>query len=505
MHLSRQILHHLPGAEVDLPSPSCFDLPEKVLQFGTGVLLRGLPDYFIDNANKKGIFNGRVVVVKSTSQGDTGSFASQDFLYTQCVRGWEDGKLAQQNIVNASISRILNAASEWQEILSCAANRDLRLIISNTTEVGIRLPETEEPQDPPPSFPGKLLAFLHKRYQAFDGDPARGLIIVPTELVPDNGKLLKQILMDLAERRKLGEAFEDWLIHCNNWCSSLVDRIVPGKPPQSEQDQVEAALGYQDACMIMSEPYRLWAIETDSPACREQLSFASADAGVVIAADITKFRELKLRLLNSPHTFCCGLAMLWGFLTVKEAMTDSDFKTYMSSLMDMEIIPSILGKGIERAEASAFAERVLERFGNPFIEHPWINITLQYTSKMKMRNVPLILEYVKRFGKIPEHMALGFAAHILFMQPVGQEAGKQVGMAGGKKYSIHDDFAEVYARHWKEAGMDRIAASVLADNTLWGTDLSALPGLTGAVQKKIETLHKQGAASAVRELHAATI
>jgi len=252
--------------------------------------------------------------------------------------------------------------------------------------------------------------------------------------------------------------------------------------------------------MIMSEPYRLWAIETDSPLCREVLSFASADAGVVIAADITKFRELKLRLLNGPHTFCCGLAILWGFTTVKEAIADPDFKMYMGSLMESEIIPSILGKGLELTEASAFASKVLERFANPYIEHPWINITLQYTSKMKMRNVPLILEYEKRFGKIPEYMALGFAAHILFMKPAGQDNGKPTGMAGGKKYPIHDDFAEVYASHWKEAGRDRIAAAVLADTSLWGTDLSALTGLAGAVQKWIEILKIQGALYAIREL-----
>jgi len=59
---------------LDIPAAELFSLPEKVLQFGTGVLLRGLPDYFIDKANKQGIFNGRVVIVKSTSQGGTDAF-----------------------------------------------------------------------------------------------------------------------------------------------------------------------------------------------------------------------------------------------------------------------------------------------------------------------------------------------------------------------------------------------------------------------------------------------
>jgi tagaturonate reductase len=57
-------------------------LPDKVLQFGTGVLLRGLCDYFIDKANRRRIFNGRVVVVKSTSGGDANAYDKQDNLYT---------------------------------------------------------------------------------------------------------------------------------------------------------------------------------------------------------------------------------------------------------------------------------------------------------------------------------------------------------------------------------------------------------------------------------------
>src|SRR6185503_16696029 len=91
---------------LDIPGKKLFDLPEKVLQFGTGVLLRALPDYFIDKANKKGLFNGRVVVVKSTDS-DSSAFDKQDGLYTVCVRGVENGTTVEENIINASISRVL--------------------------------------------------------------------------------------------------------------------------------------------------------------------------------------------------------------------------------------------------------------------------------------------------------------------------------------------------------------------------------------------------------------
>src|SRR5258705_2958684 len=113
MQLSK---HHLKNIAAQpgliIPDEELFNLPEKVLQFGTGVLLRGLPDYFIDKANRNGIFNGRIVVVKSTSHGDPDIFGQQDNLYTLCVRGIEDGKKIEETIINSSISRVLPANEE---------------------------------------------------------------------------------------------------------------------------------------------------------------------------------------------------------------------------------------------------------------------------------------------------------------------------------------------------------------------------------------------------------
>jgi tagaturonate reductase len=133
MILSRYNLKNISAQDVVTPAESVFDLPEKVLQFGTGVLLRGLPDYFIDKANRQGVFNGRIVVVKSTDSGDSSAFDKQDGLYTLCVRGLEDGKKIEENIINSSISRVLSAKSEWGEILQCAHNPNMQIIISNTT------------------------------------------------------------------------------------------------------------------------------------------------------------------------------------------------------------------------------------------------------------------------------------------------------------------------------------------------------------------------------------
>jgi len=477
MNLNRKSLLHISNAEA--PEPDYFDLDEKVLQFGTGVLLRGLPDYFIDKANKHGLFNGRIVVVKSTG-ADVSDFESQDSMYTHRICGIADGVAVSQNIINASVSRVLSAQTHWKEILQCASNAGMQLIISNTTEVGIVFLEEKITGDGvPASFPGKLLAFLHERYSFFKGASDKGMVIVPTELITGNGSKLKAIVLLLAQHNNLGDDFKDWLNASNYFCNSLVDRIVPGKPADLQKQSLEKELGVTDELMIVSEPYGLWAIETNIKQVKEILSFSKADSGVVIADDITVFRDLKLRLLNGTHTFNCGLAFLSGLNTVKEAMDNDYITSFVQTLMTDEITPAITGGRLTAGDAEKFSKTVLDRFRNPYIEHKWINITLQYSSKFSMRCVPLIINTIQRTGRIPALMSLGFAAHILFMKCEKKQDGKYYGERKGESYLVTDDNAAFYAEAWKTP--DEVTKIVLSNKEIWKTDLLELKGLNEKV------------------------
>ncbi|HKH62498.1 MAG TPA: tagaturonate reductase [Flavitalea sp.] len=477
-----------------------FSLPEKVLQFGTGVLLRGLPDYFIDKANKRGIFNGRIVVIKSTAAGGVDAFDRQDGLYTICVRGIEGETKTEENIINASISRVLSAKSQWGEILKCAGNPAMQVVISNTTEVGITLVDDNIHASPPESFPGKLLAFMYRRYQIFDGAEDKGMVIVPTELIIDNGKKLKNILLELSAQHKLDNTFVDWLSNHNYFCNSLVDRIVPGKLTDDQQQIVENQLGYQDELMIMSEAYRLWAIETNEPKVAQIITFSQANPGIVIAGDINVFRELKLRLLNGSHTFSCGLAYLCGFNTVKEAMDNKFFLSYITGLMHQEISPALVSNQITPDMARDFANKVIDRYRNPDIEHQWLSISAQYTSKMRMRNVPVIQKYYERFGTTPELMTLGFAAFLLFLKAEKQSDGKFHGTANKKSYSINDDNVAIIADKWGRFETGVFVKEVLADKNLWEVDLSKLPGFVETLTTMIHSLQQEGALAVLKRL-----
>jgi tagaturonate reductase len=489
MILNQANLPALSHQKVTLPDAAVFSLPEKVLQFGTGVLLRGLPDYFIDKANRQGKFNGRIVVIKSTDSGSTKEFEDQNSLYTLCIKGIEDGNTIEENIVSSAISRVLTAGKEWEAILAVAASEDLEIIISNTTEVGIQLMEDSVYAEPPISFPCKLVTLLYHRYQKFNGAKDKGLVIIPTELIVDNATKLEDICVKLAKRNNLSSAFITWMQECNHFCNSLVDCIVPGKPDAASLQILQADLGYQDDLLIISEVYRLWAIQ-GGETIREKLSFADADSGVVITPDIDLHRELKLHLLNGTHTLSCGLAFLAGFETVKSAMDAPFMEAYMGNLMRTEIAPAIPYK-VTKTQTDDFAFKVLDRFRNPHINHQWLSITSNFSAKLKMRVVPVLMHYVALFQTVPNLMALGFAAYIRFMKPTEQKGNDFYGSFAGKKYIINDTKASHLAALWNKYSTEQVVEMILSDTILWGVDLSKIPNFSKTVNKYFKGIENQ--------------
>ncbi len=496
MILSKDNLKLISTENVVVPNAVIFELPEKVLQFGTGVLLRGLPDYFIDKANREGVFNGRVAVVKSTG-GSTSEFDQQDALYTICVRGIENGQSVSENIISSAISRVIAAEKDWQAILDIAKSAELQIVVSNTTEVGIQYIEESISDNPPSSFPAKLLVVLYERFKAFNGDNNKGLVIVATELIPDNGTKLGEIVLKLAHYNKLEANFIAWLAQANTFCNSLVDRIVPGKPDTETFAALQDELGYEDALLSMTEPYRLWAIEGGKQVA-DVLSFATVDQGVIIAEDIEIYRELKVRLLNGTHTLSSGIAFLLGIDTVKNAMTNELMTNYIETLMATEIGPAIPYE-VDKKQSDAFANAVKDRFANPSIEHFWTSIAFQYTMKMKIRILPLLLNYYKIFNQVPAHIALGFAAYLTFSRIQREENGLYFGLDNGASYRLNDDSAPYLFDKYSQ-NQDDFVDEVLADRAFWGADLTQLSGFIPAVKEQYQAIIEEGIEATLSKL-----
>jgi len=402
-------------------------------------------------------------------------------------------------LINASISRVISANQNWQDILQTAENADLQIILSNTTEVGISLVKESIHANPPASFPAKLLGFLWKRFQFFNGAPEAGMVIIPTELISENGKVLKKIVLELAAFNGMDAAFIEWLNESNDFCSSLVDRIVPGKLSEPEKSQEESLLGYQDNLLIMCEPYCLWAIETVSERTKKILSFASVNKGIQIASDINQFKELKLRLLNGTHSFSCALALLSGFETVREAMKIDWFRNYVASVMMEEIKPLILSESIQEATAQQFAEQVIDRFRNNSIEHKWVNISMQYSSKMAMRTIPLMVKHFTSKQNAPKLMVLGFAAYLLFMNTEKRE-NQFITKIGSVEIPVNDDKAGLLHQYWQNIDPSTAVAIILSDAGLWGADLNKIPLFTEQVVTAINEINNMGTKNILQNL-----
>lgn len=494
MILSKSNLKLITNENVFIPEDVLFSLPEKVLQFGTGVLLRGLPDYFIDKANRNGSFNGRVVVVKSTSKGDTKDFDDQDGLYTIAVRGVQNGESVVENIVSSAISRVLSADKDWDAVLKIGQDPELQVIVSNTTEVGIQLLEERIQLSPPVSFPAKLLAVLYARFKAIGDDAKADIVIIATELIPDNGKKLEAIVLQLVTFNQLEDEFIHWLKNHVYFCNSLVDRIVPGRPDADALKKLEAQLGYEDNLLIMAEPYRLWAIEGNEKVA-ELLDLENTDSGIIVKPDIEIYRELKVRLLNGSHTLACGIAFLSGIDTVTNAMADNNIKGYIDKLMKSEIVPAI-PYNVPEDEALAFANAVLDRFANPYIEHLWINITFQYSMKLKIRILPVLQQYYKLYNKVPVKIAFGFAAFLLFMRIQKRDGKQYFGNYKGNEYLVTDDQADYFLEKSKLNETDYVSA-VLGDSEFWGIDLSEFKDFIDTVKENYNYISTHGITNAL--------
>ena len=469
-----------------------FDLPVKVLQFGTGVLLRGLCDFLIDAANKQGIFNGRIVVVKSTA-GSADDFAAQDGLYTVCVRGAAGQEIIDEATTITAISRVISAQDNWQAVLQTARNPHLEVIISNTTEVGIEYVEESIFGDCPASFPAKLTALLYERFRTFGGKKDRGLVVIPTELIVDNGLKLRDCVEKVAAHNELGKLFMKWLKFHVKFCNSLVDRIVPGKPDAETQAVLEAKLGYSDSLLTVAEPYLLWAIEGDDRV-KKVLSFAKIHPNVIIDEDISYYRERKLRILNGSHSAAAPLGYLSGFDITFECMNNPAMLAFYERIIADEILPT-LPFDDQKEELRTYADDILSRYRNPFLQQKLIGITLQQTSKMNARNGKTLQRYYKKMGKVPPHFALGFAAYLLFMKAVKEENSQYFGQRGDAFYVINDAAAPYFYEQWQgttPANAGDLVKTTLSNTKLWDKDLTKLNGFAEAITELLQAMLEKG-------------
>jgi len=470
--------------------------PERVLQFGEGNFLRAFADYWFDMANEKAGWNGKCVLVQPIAQGLTQLINRQEGLYTLYLRGRQNGEKVDAKRVISSVSRCLNPyeKQDYDAMMDVAAGEALEYIVSNTTEAGIVYDPSCRLEDcPPASFPAKLTQVLLHRWRA--GRP--GVVVLSCELIDNNGKELLRCVNQYIKLWGLEEGFARWVNGDCTFCSTLVDRIVPGRiRDAAEAARLEDENGYRDALIDVGEVFGVWNIEGPEWLA-EKLPFRAAGLNCPVVPDVTPYKKRKVRILNGAHTgFVLG-AYLAGYDIVRDCMQDDVILGFMNRMLHEEVIPTL---PLDRQDLEAFAAAVQDRFNNPFINHELMSITLNSTSKWRARNMPSLLEYAQTAGKLPPCLAMSFAAYIAFYSSDIQaltEQGLVCRRPKGNEYTVSDD-RWVLEFYYSRRGVsdETLVHDVMTNEKMWGQDLMLVPGFEQAAAENLRRIRTEGARAA---------
>lgn len=472
--------------------------PIRAIQFGEGNFLRAFVDYMIDILNEKTDFNGSIAILKPIEFGSVEQFKKQNGLYTVYLRGLENGKETIIKRTVTSIEKAVGCNEQYEEYAELARLDTLRFVISNTTEAGIVLDLNDKlDMCPPKSYPGKLTKFLYERFTYFKGDESKGLIILPVELIDDNGKNLKKCVKALSESWGLGADFDSWLDNACIFTSTLVDRIVTGYP-RDEAEAIFNEFGYEDKLIVTGEPFALWVIESDKDISGE-LPFDKAGLPVIFTDNHKPYKQRKVRILNGAHTSFVLASFLAGNDYVGQSMDDKPVFDFMYKTIFDEVIPTL---DLPKQELVDFANAVIDRFKNPFIKHSLLAISLNSVSKWRARCMPSFLKYIEQTGKLPPHLTFSLAALIAFYSGTEIRDGALVGHRNGEEYMIRDDKAviEFFAENSALPSAE-LAEKVLSNTEFWGEDLTAKADAS-AVADHLEEIRSSGMRNAIEKIFA---
>lgn len=477
--------------------------PERIIQFGEGNFLRAFVDWIVWKMDLHTDFNASVVIVQPIAQGMAERLETQDCLYHVNLQGLTDGQPVNSLELIDCVSRTVNPYVDHASYLALATQPDIRFVISNTTEAGIAFdPECHLDDTPPAFYPAKLTQLLFHRFRAFSGDPTKGLIIMPCELIFQNGHHLVDCIRKYIElwQDELGtdyKPFLQWFEQACFVCTTLVDRIVPGFP-RKDIEIIQQKIGYADQMVVQAESFHLWVIETAPNLPQEELAreFPADKAGlhVVFTHDESPYHERKVTLLNGPHTVLSPVAFLAGLNIVRDACQHEVIGPFVHRVMYEELLPTL---NLPEDELRHFADDVMERFRNPFVDHQLTSIMLNSFPKFQTRDLPGLKTYLERKGSLPKGIVFGLAAICVYYRG-GQRAD-------GTIIQPNDDprIMQLLTNLWQTEDPQHVAEGVLAaQDLIWHEhgDLNAIPGLTNLFAQDIQSILDYGMMTTVENL-----
>ncbi len=453
--------------------------PTKVIQFGEGNFLRAFVDWMINHLNTNAKFQGGVTIVQPIRNGMVEALEKQEGLYHHLLRGISKGKTINDIQLISCVQKLINPFKELEDYFDLAKIDTVSLVVSNTTEAGIVFDENDTPNENElaDTFPGKLTQLLQKRFEHFSGDPSKGLGIIPCELIDRNGDQLKSAILRYAKLWNLSADFVGWIHNANHFGNTLVDRIVTGFPKE-EIDEIQKRIGFNDKLVVASEAFHLWIIEGSEEL---QRIFPAHKHGLNVkyVLDQTPYRVQKVRILNGSHTSMVAVAILAGLKAVRETIEDKNLGIFFKGMIFEEIIPTI---DLPKSELEVFANDIIERFENPFINHELVSISLNSISKFKVRVLPTIEDYITIKEEAPERLCIAFAG-LIKLYLLG---------ASGKLIQLKDKEENIlFFKKLNDINDESVVEEVLSNKVFWGKNLTENKVLLSAVVESFKAINKK--------------
>lgn len=451
----------------------------KVLQYGEGNFLRSFADLYFQTLNNVGCGEYEVNIVKPAPFGTIEKFVRQKNEYNVVLRGYKNGSEIEEVCPVSCINRVIDPFFNHDEYISLALDPDLKLIVSNTTEAGICFNEKDDILDfKNVTFPAKLTKFLYERFKAGLG----GVYLLPVELIDDNADNLKRCVDGYISLWNLPKEFKLWNDTQNFYCNTLVDRIVSGYPKDEKTlNHLFSIIGKNDELVSVGEPFGLWAIENKGEISK-YVKQGAYNIEVVLTENIGYYKKRKVRVLNGSHTNLVPIGLMMGEQTVYDCMKNERLKNFVGNTLEDEIIPFVssdIGATVE------FANSVIDRFLNPFLNHQLVSISLNSISKWRARNLPSFSDYYKKYCKLPPNMTIGFSYLIALYSSVKKIDGRYIVKLKNGEIELKDDVK--YLDYFAD---NRPISGFLADIAVWGEDLTAYDGFLKTIEDNVEKIKR---------------
>ena len=458
-------LGRLAAAGVDVPLYARGGVSPGVVHLGLGAFQRAHQAIVFDQLLRAGDSRWAVLAVATRSVRLADTLAAQDGLYAVKLAS---AKGESWRLVG-SLVQTCAARTQARRVHAAIANASTRWLTLTVTEKG---------------YDADLASFLIEGLRLRHASGLGGLTIACCDNLSHNGDKLKALLIHACNH----DAFSQWLQAKCRFPNSMVDRIVPAATSHCV-DEAAIALGVVDNGALFAEQFWEWVIGDNfvDPSDATQL----AKAGVTVVPDVGPYEAAKLRMLNGSHSALACIGAVMGLATVFDAVTQPAIRQFIYRLMTHEVMPNL-----DRPGLGHYRDALLERFGNPAIEHSLHQIATDSSKKIGLRWVPSILDQLQTGGRI-DHLAFAAAAWMRYC--MGQDDA-------GKRFVINDPQAQLLGSIARQmpGDIDAAIALFLALPGVWGTALPPMPAWSDAVTRAGHEILHYGVAGALERLLAAS-